>query len=512
MEKRRHIRVLRWPVFIILLLVIVGGSIGALSRSRNTSSASAAGSPSPLLIDDFSTNRSTPKAGKGWEFVSDRVMGGMSVGRIEYGMVDGRSCLRLVGSVLLENNGGFIQARGTLGPGGRNFNAHAYKGIKLSVKGNRQTYAIHLGTRDTRLPWQFYEAPFSTDESWQEIQIPFETFKPNSLRKPLNTKALTTLAVVAKGKKFDADIRVDNIAFYKDTTMYKKLTPEEERVILNKGTERPFTGKYVNHSADGTYTCKQCGAKLFDSSSKFHSNCGWPSFDDQIKGTVKMQPDADGVRTEIVCANCGGHLGHVFKGERLTSKNTRYCVNSISMDFVPEGQDPFPTASSAESEKPKQERAIFASGCFWGTEYHLQKVPGVISTTVGYTGGRTKNPTYKQVCTDKTGHAEAVEVVYDPSKTNYEQLARLFFETHDFTQLNRQGPDVGKQYRSAVFYLDEKQKDVAAGLIATLKKKGFDVKTELTPASKFWPAELYHQDYYKKNGKTPYCHIYRKIF
>lgn len=122
------------------------------------------------------------------------------------------------------------------------------------------------------------------------------------------------------------------------------------------------------------------------------------------------------------------------------------------------------------------------------------------------------NPTYKQVCTDKTGHAEAVEVIYDPSKTNHEKLARLFFETHDFTQLNRQGPDIGKQYRSAVFYLDEKQKDTAAKLIETLKQKGFGVKTEITQAGKFWPAENHHQDYYENNGKTPYCHIYRKIF
>ncbi|MFC1635571.1 bifunctional methionine sulfoxide reductase B/A protein, partial [Planctomycetota bacterium] len=276
--------------------------------------------------------------------------------------------------------------------------------------------------------------------------------------------------------------------------MNKKLTPEEERVILHKGTEAPFSGKYNKHFEEGVYTCKQCGENLFDSSNKFPSNCGWPSFDSQISGKVKKQPDADGVRTEIVCANCGGHLGHVFVGERLTPKNARYCVNSISMDFVAKGQEQS-QSNSKQASGARQERAIFASGCFWGTEYHLQKVPGVISTFVGYTGGHTENPTYKQVCTDKTGHAEAVEVIYDPSKTSYEHLARLFFETHDFTQLNRQGPDVGKQYRSAVFYLNEEQKEAASTLIATLKKKGFKVKTELTPASKFWPAELNHQDY-----------------
>jgi peptide methionine sulfoxide reductase msrA/msrB len=281
--------------------------------------------------------------------------------------------------------------------------------------------------------------------------------------------------------------------------MHKNLTPLEKQVILHKGTERPFSGKYNNHYEDGTYTCKKCGTELFDSSSKFKSNCGWPSFDDQMQGSVKLQPDRDGIRTEILCASCGGHLGHVFVGEGYTPKNTRYCVNSISLDFDP-------------AQVTRTETAIFASGCFWGTQYYLQRAPGVISTQVGYIGGHVDNPTYKQVCTDRTGHAEAVKVVYDPSKTTYEQLAKLFFETHDFTQLNRQGPDTGTQYRSVVFYLDEKQKEIATELVGVLRGKGHDVKTTIEPAKTFWAGEEYHQDYYEKTGKTPYCHIYRKIF
>ena len=305
---------------------------------------------------------------------------------------------------------------------------------------------------------------------------------------------------VSSGKtQFKADILVDEISFYRGKTMYRKLTPQEERVIVRKGTEPPFSGKYNDHFEKGVYTCKRCGTELFQSSSKFKSHCGWPTFDDQIEGAVKWQPDADGARTEIICANCGGHLGHVFQGEGYTPKNTGYCVNSISMTFVP-------------ADGPKTESAIFASGCFWGTEYHLQRAPGVISTTVGYIGGHVENPTYKQVCTDRTGHAEAVEVIYDPTKTGYEQLARLFFETHDFTQLNRQGPDVGKQYRSAIFYLNKQQKEIATRLVEILRKKGYDVKTEITPAGRFWPAEGYHQDYYMKKGTTPYCHVYRPIF
>ena len=284
-----------------------------------------------------------------------------------------------------------------------------------------------------------------------------------------------------------------------EENMYNKLTEEEERIIVHKGTEAPFSGEFFNHFEQGTYTCKRCGKALFGSSSKFKADCGWPSFDDQIAGAVKQRPDPDGERTEITCANCGAHLGHIFLNEGFTEKNKRYCANSLSMSFIPAGSH-------------KGARAIFAGGCFWGMEYHFQKAPGVVSTTVGYTAGNLDNPTYKQVCADETGHAEAIEVVYDPNKTDYEKLAKLFFEIHDFTQLNRQGPDVGSQYRSGIYYLDEKQKEIAEGLVEILKQKGYEVKTEIEPAGKFWPAEDYHQEYYGKNGKTPYCHIYGKIF
>ena len=320
-----------------------------------------------------------------------------------------------------------------------------------------------------------------------------------SPEKTLNNQTSVRIPNVIEGFRRFVGIFFGGIRLSKEKKMYNKLTPEEERIIIHKGTESPFSGKFNKHFEKGVYTCRRCGAELFESSMKFKSDCGWPSFDDQIGKSVKQKPDADGRRTEILCANCDGHLGHIFLGERFTSKNTRYCVNSISMDFVP-------------AKKQKTERAIFASGCFWGTEYHFRKAPGVISTTVGYTGGNVDNPTYKQVCTDKTGHAEAVEVVFDPAKTTYEKLAKLFFETHDFTQLNRQGPDIGTQYRSAIFYLNEQQKQVAEKLVQELMKRKYDVKTQIVAAEKFWPAEKYHQDYYQKTGKTPYCHIYRKIF
>ena len=136
----------------------------------------------------------------------------------------------------------------------------------------------------------------------------------------------------------------------------------------------------------------------------------------------------------------------------------------------------------------------------------------MLSTKAGFTGGTVENPTYEQICAGNTGHAEAVEVVFDPAIVTYEELAKLYFETHDFTQLNRQGPDIGTQYRSEIFYTNQTQKQVAEKLIAQLKQKGHRVKTKLTPAAKFYKAEDYHQDYYKKNKKTPYCHIYKKIF
>lgn len=284
--------------------------------------------------------------------------------------------------------------------------------------------------------------------------------------------------------------------------MKKELTDEEKRVIINKGTERPYTGKYYDFKGSGTYTCKQCGAPLYRSEDKFDSGCGWPSFDDEIPGAVKRVPDADGRRTEIVCARCGAHLGHVFLGEGFTSKNTRHCVNSISMEFTPQ-----------EKQKiEKTETAIFAGGCFWGVEYLMEKEPGVISVESGYIGGKTERPTYEQVSSKRTGHAEAVRVVFDPSKVSYETLAKLFFEIHDPTQLNRQGPDVGDQYRSEVFYTTPQQKEVAEKLILQLKAKGYDVKTKVTAASTFWPAEAYHQNYYERKGSTPYCHGYTKRF
>ncbi len=285
----------------------------------------------------------------------------------------------------------------------------------------------------------------------------------------------------------------------KNNMEYNKLTPEEERVILYKGTEAPYTGEYIDNKESGTYVCRRCNAPLYRSSDKFDSHCGWPSFDDEIKGAVKRVPDADGRRTEIICANCGAHLGHVFTGEGFTPKDTRHCVNSISMKFVSEKQKVIHTA-------------YFASGCFWGTEYYFMKAPGVKHTAVGFMGGHVDSPSYEEVCRKNTGHLETTEVEYDTTKTSYEKLIKLFFETHDFTQINGQGPDIGPQYLSCIFYSNDEELEIAKKYIKLLEGKGYRVATMLKPASTFWQAEDYHQQYYEHKGSTPYCHKYTKIF
>ena len=287
----------------------------------------------------------------------------------------------------------------------------------------------------------------------------------------------------------------------KDNTMIKfnKLTQAEENVIVHKGTEHPYSGKYLNNEEEGTYVCKRCDTPLYYSNDKFDASCGWPSFDDEIPGSVKRVMDADGRRTEIICNNCGAHLGHVFVGEQFTDKNTRHCVNSISLKFVPKKDESL-------------EKVYFASGCFWGTEYYFMQAPGVVATSVGYMGGDKKNPTYQEVSTGKTGHLETTEIVYDSSKTTYGDMVRLFYETHDFTQIDGQGPDIGSQYLSAIFYKDDEEKAIAEKYTNLLTKKGYKVATKLRPAQHYWKAEDYHQQYYKHKGSTPYCHVYTKIF
>lgn len=278
------------------------------------------------------------------------------------------------------------------------------------------------------------------------------------------------------------------------------LPKEVLAIIRDKGTERPYTGEYDEFSGPGTYLCRRCGLALFRSQDKFHSGCGWPSFDQEIAGAVRRDVDSDGRRTEILCHRCDAHLGHVFVGEHMTNKNQRHCVNSLSLDYV------------SDLNILDTQEAIFAAGCFWGVEYYFKKLPGVLKTEVGYSGGKTNYPTYEEICNGNTGHFEAIRVIFDPKQITFEQLAKYFFEIHDPSQIDGQGPDRGQQYLSVGFYYDDAQKQVLEQLIQRLEAMGYSIATKILPVHPFWRAELYHQDYYHKTGKSPYCHRYEKKF
>ncbi len=278
------------------------------------------------------------------------------------------------------------------------------------------------------------------------------------------------------------------------------LTPFQFDVIINKSTERPFSGRYTDSDQDGSYLCRNCGNVLFQASNKFHSSCGWASFDKEIPNAIAYIPDADQIRTEITCNQCHGHLGHVFHGEKFTDLNTRHCVNSASLDFVP-----FDKVSETDE-------IILAAGCFWGVEYYLQKLDGVLLTEVGYCGGEIINPTYQQVKQQNTGHLEVVRVIWDTKKLDLTTILKTFFEIHDPEQKDGQGPDIGNQYLSAIFYYDELQKLTAQNIMQLLVDNGYLLATQLLKMQPFWIGEDYHRNYYAIKGTMPYCHGYTKRF
>lgn len=280
------------------------------------------------------------------------------------------------------------------------------------------------------------------------------------------------------------------------------LTPTQKHILIDKGTESAFSGKFIEskEATKGRYLCRNCGLVLFRETDQFTSGCGWPSFDDEIEGTIKEQTDTDGRRCEIVCARCDGHMGHVFRGEGATSKSLRHCVNSVSIEFV------------NDQTVLDTEEIILAAGCFWGVEHLMKQLDGVLIAESGYIGGNENNPTYEAVCAKKTGHLEAVRVVFDVAKINLEAILKFFFEIHDFAQTNGQGPDLGPQYLSGIFVFSDEQKVVAENVISILTEMGHDVATRIYPMSTFWIAEDYHQDYYAQKGTEPYCHMRQQIF
>jgi len=287
------------------------------------------------------------------------------------------------------------------------------------------------------------------------------------------------------------------------------LTPEQFRIARRAGTESPFCGTLLDNKKEGVYACVCCGLPLFASGSKFHSGSGWPSFFEPIarENIAELEDRShDMVRTEIRCARCDAHLGHVFDdGPKPTG--LRYCLNSESLAFTGKEDLKRLADPAARTGPERRATAVFAGGCFWCVEAVFEEIDGVLDAVSGYAGGAPETANYEAVCGGDTGHAEAVQIVYDPAKVSYEDLLRIHFATHDPTTLNRQGADVGTQYRSAIFFADEKEKALAEAFLADLKEaKVFDkpIVTTLEPLRAFHAAEAYHQNYVCTNPNQSY--------
>jgi len=269
------------------------------------------------------------------------------------------------------------------------------------------------------------------------------------------------------------------------------LTAEQFRITRLKGTEKPYSGQFCRSYEPGLYACICCGTLLFDAQDKYNSLSGWPSFTQPItKGAIKYEVDNSfGMkRVEVMCNVCDAHLGHVFP-DGPEPAGLRFCINSESISRI----------------EDKMRLAVFGGGCFWCTEALIQQIEGVQSVESGYSGGKGFNPTYREVASGLTGHAEMVRVKFDPSVLSYEDLIRIFFAIHDATLLD---PEEGNytQYRSIILYYNEEQREIAEKIkaeVADLSEK--KVQTEIAPFKAFYPAEEKHQNYYLKNPEAPYC-------
>jgi len=290
-----------------------------------------------------------------------------------------------------------------------------------------------------------------------------------------------------------------------DEEWQRQLSPDQYYVLRQKGTEKPFTGKLLLNKEKGIYKCGACGNELFTDDMKFDSECGWPSFDKEITGgKIKtVEDNSKGMhRTEIICSRCGSHLGHLFN-DGPTKTGLRYCVNSLSLEFV-----------GANSQKKIITNTIdtitLGGGCYWCVEAIYQQLDGVIKAESGFSGGQIANPSYEEVSTGKTGYAEVVQITYDKTKSSLEEILKVFFSVHDPTTVNRQGEDVGTQYRSVIFYRNQQQQQLAHDIIQALDKEHIynnPIVTEEVAFNRFYKAADNHQNYYNKNKQKSYCRL-----
>lgn len=278
-------------------------------------------------------------------------------------------------------------------------------------------------------------------------------------------------------------------------TACRPLTFEEEAVLAFKATEPRFVGEYIHTDDEGVYHCRRCGRALYESTYKFDAGSGWPAFDRAIDGTVSETPDPDGWRTEITCTYCGGHLGHVFRGEGFTSTNTRHCVNSLSLKFLP--SDPAAAESNQEFLDTRCQFAYFAGGDFRALEFCTEDISGVIKSETGLMGGDVDNPDFADQ-TGSDGHAETVRVEFDQSRISFSRLADVFFRNHDASV------ETGR-YRSAIFYVNEEQESLAQGLLQDWQSDDGLSRTSIEPARHFWMAPKAWQDFYLAQTARPDC-------